>query len=62
MGWQPIETAPKDGQTVTMLVEGTFGGEINAKWMGSWWGFDRPTLGTPTNWKPIPTEAQSGGI
>jgi len=47
---RPMETAPKDGRMINLHVEGTGGGVIPAKWMGSWWGFSRVTLGTPQGW------------
>ncbi len=50
MAWQSMKTAPKDGSFIELNVSGTGGGIIRAKWMGSWWGFDRLTLGVPVGW------------
>jgi len=62
MNWQPIETAPRDGTNILVLMEGVV---IEASWQGSgYWvvscvsshgcgccGSDNEE---PTHWMPLP--------
>ena len=57
-GWQPMETAPADGEVLLYTEE--WGGVVaflNRNWGkgAPFWdaGFDTPTL-TPTYWHPMP--------
>ncbi len=61
-GWQPIETAPKDG---TIILGYWLGGKhdcaIHATkfWVGRWWepNEDYPQS-EPTHWMPLPAAPQ----
>jgi len=66
MGWQPIETAPKDG-SVLLVNDTTDGGDlwVAAKWLSaedwSGWIYDNelvldsnPKGPEPTHWFPLP--------
>jgi len=62
MGWQLIETAPKDGQTLIVWVRGWH--PVPAKYQneGKGWNEDQPgwyapiedVWITPTHWMPLP--------
>jgi len=65
-GWQPIETAPKDGSTV-LLAERTWGGDLvvtpgsyHEDYHGWWEHGSHPTdyadqpIDNPTHWMPLP--------
>lgn len=68
-GWQPIETAPKDG---TPVLCGFVGQRLNAKVIfwddeAEWWCVDDNKLGphvlrgpAPTHWMPIPPPPEAG--
>jgi hypothetical protein len=66
--WQPIETAPKDGQTILAFVRG-FRSDMEIYWIGTicWdalclgspkpepnWMFMPWDGGQPTHWMPLP--------
>ena len=66
-GWQPIETAPKDGTYVLIATESHDGGMTTACWdaewssSSGWWLLDNgkdpeiPLRGAePTHWMPLP--------
>jgi hypothetical protein len=62
--WQPIETAPKDGSDMPLLVNDivTYGGWVSVFEPGYWWnaaGIDAD----PTHWfnLPAPPVAPKGG-
>ena len=70
--WQPIETAPRDGDTVLLCVQGhvTVGGWLDraaqdieeyepGAWEG-WWTLDADE-GEPTHWMPLPSPPESEG-
>ena len=52
-GWQPIETAPKDGSRVMLWIDG--GSEFGF-WNGRSWddGDFVNDLGAATHWMPLP--------
>lgn len=57
-GWQPIETAPKDG---TAVLGSLIGSDIphpvrfkNGQWVSSWDGFKLSEWDGPTHWMPLP--------
>jgi len=57
MEFRDMASAPKDGRYIELDVRGaTGGGIIKARWMGSWWGFDRLTLGVPKGWREVTHE------
>lgn len=63
MGWQPVETAPRDGTRV--LLFGPFDGDAPALYVG-WWDddedcwrasrFDLLAWLDPTHWMPLPPQ------
>jgi len=72
-GWQPIETAPKDGKAIDLYVLGPlgFGRRLPFVWWGldpdGWYGTTINADGsnaisgglTPTHWMPIPAPPSS---
>jgi hypothetical protein len=65
IGWQPINTAPKDGTHVLLISK------VNTQWVGSWrlprlgepqnqsyyeyeWRDGGGRWSTPTHWRPLP--------
>ena len=68
MGWQPIETAPRDGTSILVCGGtwvGDFSGEVSlggvamVTFLGSKWAVDNteyyaPTIRNPTHWMPLP--------
>lgn len=67
-GWQPIETAPKDGTYILIHNDrGTCVAYFERGWgQDGWWllddgkNYEIPLRGSaPTHWHPIPTPAQS---
>ena len=61
-GWQPIETAPKDGTRVLLRREGmvALGEWRNLFGIDTWWRHG-PLGGKPTHWHPIPPFAGEKG-
>jgi len=66
--WQPIETAPKNGDTVLLWRE--IGGVVSAFWDCcadfDWWYIDDGKYGpyplrgpNPTHWMPVPSGPNS---
>jgi hypothetical protein len=60
--WQPIDTAPKDGTDVLLLLTG------GSKRVGNWarlracWSVDAlPPVPTPTHWMPLPPPPSMAG-
>jgi hypothetical protein len=66
-GWQPIETAPKDGTAILGFWAGDVINERNYALTlyrtGSWWDADRgrEEYGEPTHWMPLPAPPTGGG-
>ena len=55
MGWQPIETAPKDGTRVLLWIEPVKIAMPFAWQDGRWMGDDYPlNMAWPTHWMPLP--------
>ncbi len=65
-GWQPIETAPKDGRPVWLIEDGApLGLTVQHQFAGVWWTdkryvaggcwqlVDRDSVGSPTHWMPL---------
>lgn len=66
-GWQPIETAPKDGSRILLwwdglVREGWCGGAGASRDGGDWWRSHSLTVcnGRPTHWVPLPPAPQQG--
>ena len=62
-GWQPIESAPKDGTAIIVTRPTIFESEDGwhvVRWDDGWWQvhcgkFDNPLRGDdPTHWMPLP--------
>jgi hypothetical protein len=64
-GWMPIETAPKDGTRVLLMLRGPKPPEMIARWTQAWTSEDDDPLewindeenaiyGTATHWHPLP--------
>lgn len=61
MGWQPIETAPKDGTRILVFRENEDGHEqkrigVDYFKRGVWW-LSRTQM-RPTHWMPLPEPPQ----
>lgn len=50
--WQPIETAPKDGRTLILLL--TPSGWPQVAWSNTWWTAGFSVENKPMGWAPIP--------
>jgi len=57
MGWQPIETAPKDGRHLILLL--TPSGFPQVAYSNTWWTAGFSVECKPTHWMPLPA-AQAG--
>ena len=65
-GWQPIETAPKDGTHILAYCDrmkevgevkwSTSFGRWGATWVMA--GFNQPWASRPTHWRPLPAPPQ----
>jgi hypothetical protein len=59
-GWQPIETAPRDGEHVLLFgILKHDQANIGFWYDGEWWSWCHPRLpmgpgGNPTHWQPLP--------
>ena len=55
-GWQPIETAPKDGREILVYepMYCTIGQWVDSKHGGAWWIEGGQITGHPTHWMPLP--------
>lgn len=55
-GWQPIETAPRDGTRVLLMwmKEAVCGEYRKGRWELVVGGHERSLILTPTHWLPIP--------
>lgn len=58
--WQPIETAPKDGQEILLFCRDTRE-QMVGFWSASWEGwqfahgpYDGPHICIPDDWRPLP--------
>lgn len=64
-GWQPIETAPKDG---TVFIAFEAGDAYRCNWLeqhdgeghfsAGWWDHVNDSFENPTHWMPLPTPPQ----
>lgn len=70
MGWQPIETAPKDGSEILVSLTHSLGDDEweNVRWVdtyfdGGWfWYRNRIDIPfPPTHWIPLPTPPEQQG-
>ncbi len=52
-GWQPIETAPRDGREVLLWVHGIY--VIGWYHRGEWRHGPKGYAVSPTHWRPLPT-------
>lgn len=52
-GWQPIETAPKDGRKVLAAFKGQFAWMMFVAIAGPF-GVSEPGYAAPTHWRPLP--------
>lgn len=66
MEWQPIETAPKDGEKLLMVgtTRSTQGvvPHIGVGWYSTFpemWIFGGQTVSAPTHWQPLPPPPDS---
>jgi len=62
-GWQPIETAPKDGTFILVAVPGEVAIHIMLVWWLDGWCLDMtntPIVGNPTHWMPLPEPPKEG--
>lgn len=58
--WMPIETAPKDGTRVLLVIDhGEWGDKIwTGLWANGWMVSYGKTSNPPTHWMPLPAEPQ----
>lgn len=62
-GWQPIDTAPKDGTPQVVNDPAYPGSWEKAYWVGLGWIEDRygdRMLPQPTHWLPVPALPEAG--
>lgn len=55
--WRPIETAPRDGTPILVVVVPLTGHSPHVQivsWSGGWYPYDRQ----PTHWQPLPSPPQ----
>lgn len=63
MDWQPIETAPKDGEHILVAVPGEVKVHVMLVWWLGGWCLDMtntPITGTATHWTPLPNPPALG--
>lgn len=60
-GWQPIETAPKDGTGVLVCRYGWIRPRCGRWSSGGWWTNDAPLIGNPDLWMPLPAAPKPEG-
>jgi len=69
MGWQPIETAPKDGTDVLLAGTGTYDVTVGSFYKATkgpsvcdgWYYQDGSSRIEPTHWMPLPPPPGGGG-
>lgn len=56
MGWQPIETAPKDGTDILVGFAHQDRPSVVVGWFDKWAEYDSQNVlkGNPTHWMPLP--------
>lgn len=64
-GWQPIETAPKDGEWIMTILQGSqYNGEPYIPAITMWdlegWIDENHNYHHPTHWKPLPAPTEKG--
>nr|WP_138918324.1 DUF551 domain-containing protein [Paracoccus sp. TRP] len=63
-GWQPIETAPRDGTVFLALEDGEYYGCARSECGDCWVGYcGQPVVYTlePTHWMPLPAAPEAEG-
>jgi len=67
VGWQPIETAPRDGDWIIVVSGKNIIGDSDTPYLARWaqeWSSFRNGLNNdtkPTHWMPLPTPPESEG-
>lgn len=69
-GWQPIETAPKDGSRVLLYHSGFkhpfYKRDLKARWWVDWWDerawYQTAPDAQPTHWMPLPAAPNSESV
>lgn len=58
-GWQPIESAPRDGRSLILLL--TPSGFPQVAYSNTWWTAGFSVECKPTHWMPLPAGPVEGG-